>query len=253
MKEKREGWMPLLIALIAAAASIACVSIAVNGFTDYKKSTGGSGLTATGSASCDFESDLVVWRGSFSAYGATTQEAYNVIKNDAEKVRKYLLDSGVTEDEMVFSAVDISQRFGTEYDEFGNVVRSYADGFDLNQSLSVASTDIDKVEMISRNITTLIEAGVQFSSYRPEYYCTTLDEVKLDLIQAATDNAKARIDIMAAGAGCSTGKLLSANLGVFQITAKNSGSGEYSYDGAFDTSSREKTAMITVRLNYEAE
>ena len=46
---------------------------------------------------------------------------------------------------------------------------------------------------------------------------------------------------------------LSANLGVFQITAKNSGSGEYSYDGAFDTSSRYKNAMITVRLNYAAE
>ena len=58
---------------------------------------------------------------------------------------------------------------------------------------------------------------------------------------------------MAAGSGCRTGQLLSANLGVFQITAKNSGAGEYSYDGAFDTSSRYKTAMITVRLNYAVE
>lgn len=58
---------------------------------------------------------------------------------------------------------------------------------------------------------------------------------------------------MAAGTGSRTGELLSANLGVFQITAKNSGSGEYSYDGAFDTSSRYKTAMITVKLNYAVE
>ena len=107
--------------------------------------------------------------------------------------------------------------------------------------------------MISRDITKLIESGVQFASYSPEYYCTTLDEVKLDLIQKATDNAKQRIDIMAAGSGSSVGQLLSANLGVFQITAKNSGSGEYSYDGAFDISSRYKTAMITVRLNYASE
>ena len=109
------------------------------------------------------------------------------------------------------------------------------------------------MEQISRDITQLIESGVQFVSNSPEYYCTTLDEVKLDLIQKATENAKQRIDIMAVGTGCQPGKLLSASLGVFQITAKNSGSGEYTYDGAFDISSREKTAMITVRLNYAAE
>ena len=141
----------------------------------------------------------------------------------------------------------------TEYDENGNYIRDYPDGYDLYQSLTVTSTDIDKVEQISRDITQLIESGVQFVSNSPEYYCTTLDEVKLDLIQKATENAKQRIDIMAAGTGCQPGKLLSASLGVFQITAKNSGSGEYTYDGAFDTSSREKTAMITVRLNYAAE
>ena len=132
-------------------------------------------------------------------------------------------------------------------------VRDYPDGYDLYQSLSVTSEDIDKVENISRDITKLIESGVEFVSNSPEYYCTKLDEVKLELIEKATDNAKQRIDIMAAGTGSKTGQMLSANLGVFQITAKNSGSGEYSYDGAFDTSSRYKTAMITVKLNYAVE
>ena len=42
---------------------------------------------------------------------------------------------------------------------------------------------------------------------------------------------------------------MNANLGVFQITAQNSNT-EYSYGGYFDTSSRKKTASITVRLNY---
>ena len=36
------------------------------------RTSGAGGLTATGSASLDFESDLVVWRGSFSAYGAVS-------------------------------------------------------------------------------------------------------------------------------------------------------------------------------------
>lgn len=246
-------WKSVIIALIAGITAIVCVVIFSGSIVDYKKTSGAGGLTATCSASIDFESDLVVWRGSFSAYGATPKDAYAIIKKDAEVVRQYLLENGVSEEELVFSSVDISQRYRTEYDENGNYIRDYPDGYDLYQSLSVTSEDIDKVENISRDITKLIESGVEFVSNSPEYYCTKLDEVKLELIEKATDNAKQRIDIMAAGTGSRTGALLSANLGVFQITAKNSGSGEYSYDGAFDTSSRYKNAMITVRLNYAAE
>ena len=154
---------------------------------------------------------------------------------------------------MIFSSVNISQTYTSRYDEEGKYLGDETDGYDLTQSLTVSSYDIDKVENISRDITKLIESGVEFESELPEYYYTKLDEVKLDLIEKATANAKERIDIMSAGSGAKAGKLLSATLGVFQITAKNSGSESYSYDGYLDTSSRYKTANITVRLNYVAE
>ena len=80
---------------------------------------------------------------------------------------------------------------------------------------------------------------------------TGLDQDLLDLIEKATDNAKDRIDIIAKGSGASCGKLVNSNLGVFQITAANSGTSGYTYDGAFDTTSRMKTASITVKLEYE--
>ena len=244
---------PVLIALIVAATAIACTTIFINGITNYRKAGGGSGLTATGSASYDFESDLIVWRGSFSVHGETPRDAYGVIKNDAALIQNYLQQNGVADNEMVFSSVSISQRYTSIYDENGYYVGEEADGYDLTQSLTVSSTDIDKVEGISRDITQLIEAGVEFESYNPEYYYTQLDEMKLELIEMATANAKERIDIMAEGTGASLGKLLTANLGVFQITAKNSGDEDYSYSGAFNTSSRYKTASITVRLNYSVD
>ena len=68
----------LVIALIAAVSAVACVSIFTGGLLDYKKTGGGSGITATGSASCDFESDLIVWRGSFSVHGDTPKDAYSM-------------------------------------------------------------------------------------------------------------------------------------------------------------------------------
>lgn len=244
--------VPVVIALIAGISAIICVSIFSGSIVKYKKYSGGSGITVTGSASCDFESDLIVWRGSFSAYGSTPKSAYQSIKNSAEVIRKYLVDNGISEDELSFSSVSISQRWVTEYNDDGKRTGEYLDGYDLYQSVTVTSEDVDKVDAISRDITKLIESNIEFESDSPEYYYTKLDELKLDLIEQATENAKVRADIIADGTDAETTHLLSASLGVFQITAQNSDS-EYSYGGAFDTRSRNKTATITVKLNYATD
>ena len=242
----------IIIALIAGICAIICCYVFSGNLVDYKRTSGSGGLTATGSANCDFEADLIVWRGSFSREGSTTQEAYRSIKKDAELVKNYLLQNGVTEEEMVFSSVSISPNWEHEYNENGDRLRDYIVGYDLYQNVSITSSDVDKIENISRDISGLIESNVQFTSEEPEYYYTKLDELKLQLIEEATQNAKDRIDLMAEGTGSTIGELLNANLGVFQITAQNSNT-EYSYGGYFDTSSRKKTASITVKLNYSVE
>ncbi|HOH75055.1 MAG TPA: SIMPL domain-containing protein, partial [Paludibacteraceae bacterium] len=45
------------------------------------------------------------------------------------------------------------------------------------------------------------------------------------------------------------GNLKNSTMGVFQIVALNS-SEEYSWGGSFNTSSKYKTATVTVRLQY---
>lgn len=130
----------VIIALIAAVSAVACVMIFTSGLVDYKKSAGGSGITATGSASCDFESDLIVWRGSFSVRGNTPKEAYSVIKKDAGLVKKYLEDNQVSEDEMVFSSINISQKYTSRYDDEGRYLGDEPDGYELTQTMTVSST-----------------------------------------------------------------------------------------------------------------
>ncbi|HOO27614.1 MAG TPA: SIMPL domain-containing protein [Lachnospiraceae bacterium] len=243
----------IIIAGIAGISIIACTVILTFGFLNYKSKAGAYGITATGSASCDFESDLIVWRGSFSAFGETTSDAYRTIKEDTQTVREYLEENGITEDEMVFSSVNINRHYNSLYNEDGNYVGDELAGYDLYQDVCITSSDVDKVEKISRDITGLIESGIEFTSDAPEYYYTKLDELKLQLIEDATANAKERIDIIAEGTGSKAYALASASLGVFQITAQNSASEEYSYGGTFNTSSRDKTATITVKLNYNTK
>lgn len=250
MKEFIKETKGIIITLVAGICAIICVSIFITGLVSYKQTSGGSGITVTGSASCDFTSDLIVWRGSFTAFGETTKEAYDVIKRDSKIIKDYLLESGVAEEEIIFYSVNISQEYGYDYNDEGNVINEYPIGYKLYQEVSVSSPDVDKIESVSRDITKLIDSGVEFASDAPEYYYTKMDELKLELIDTATKNATARVDIIAKDTNSRLGKLLNASLGVFQITARNSDSEEYSYGGTFNTSAKEKTATITVRLDY---
>ena len=248
-KGKKGGGSSPLSAVFIALAVVISSAILSYGFVYYKTS-GDNDIKATGSASFDFESDLIVWRGNFSQEAATSRIAYEKIKSDADVVRDYLKRQGLSDKEIVFSSVDVTRTTEDRYNEEGNFIGSYYTGYKLTQSITVSSEKIDAVEEISRNISTLIESGVELESWSPEYYKTNLDDVKMELIGKATENARERVEIMAQGSGAKIGRLKNSELGVIQITPTNSGTSSYSYDGAFDTSSRYKTATITVRLDY---
>ena len=241
------SWVSALIIGICVVLSAAALAAGLYLFRSNKTNT----IAATGSASVDFTSDLVVWSGSFRVYSTSSKDAYTQIQRDADKVRDFLRGYGITSDEVLFKAVSISEVTHNNYDENGNYVNSLIDGYNLSQYIEVTSSDIDKVERVSREVSQLIASGIDFNSYSCEYYYTKLDDLKLDLIEKATTNAKERISIIARVNNANLGKLTGSSLGVFQITARNSGTGSYSYDGAFDTSSRDKTASVTVRLEYE--
>ena len=247
MEQKKNS--PVNALIIGLCIVVSCVSLAI-GLAHFR-SESSHVITATGSASVDFEADIIIWRGSFSAVAYTSQDAYSKIKQDAELVKNYLTSNGVTDEEIVFNSVDISRTYRDVYDANGNYVGSEPDGYQLTQDVTVSSSNLDNIEKVSRDISSLLDQGVELSSGAPEYYYSDLDALKLDLIDKASINAKDRIDIVAKNSGAKLGKLKNSSLGVFQITAKNSGTSSYSYDGAFDTTSRYKTATITVKLEYD--
>lgn len=247
MEQKKTS--PVNALIIGLCIVVSCVSLAI-GLAHFR-SESSHVITATGSASVDFEADIIIWRGSFSAVAYTSQDAYSKIKQDAELVKNYLTSNGVTDEEIVFNSVDISRTYRDVYDVNGNYVGSEPDGYQLTQDVTVSSSNLDNIEKVSRDISSLLDQGVELSSGAPEYYYSDLDALKLDLIDKASINAKDRIDIVAKNSGAKLGKLKNSSLGVFQITAKNSGTSSYSYDGAFDTTSRYKTATITVKLEYD--
>jgi hypothetical protein len=153
---------------------------------------------------------------------------------------------------MTFSSININKEFNYRTDENGRQLGQDFSGYNLTQTVTIESNNVAKVDKISREATELIENGIEFNSSPPYFYNTKLAEVKMDLLARASADAKARAQTIAKNAGSGLGKLKKATMGIFQITGKNSNE-DYSYGGAFNTASNNKTGSITIKMEFEAE
>lgn len=239
-----------IVAAIIGISAIIAFWIAGNAFK-YRATTG-EVITVTGSAEKDFVSDLIVWSGSYSRKSSDLKSAYAALKQDENRIRAYLQNKGIAAAEVVFSSVEIRKEFNNRYDEHGRQIESVFAGYDLSQQVKVESKNVDKVEVLSREITELIEAGIEFNSSAPSYYYTRLSELKIDLLSKASEDARTRAESIAEHSKSDLGDVKKASMGVFQIVGKNSNE-DYSYGGAFNTASKHKTATITVRVEFSVD
>lgn len=208
-------------------------------------------INVTGLAETDFTSDLIVWRASFARKAMTIAAAYPQVRTDAERVREYLVGKGIDPTEIVLGSIDVDKQFRSIRLPEGGYRQEF-DGYRLYQWVTVESNNVDKVEAVSREISELLNAGIELNSRAPEYYYTKLTDVKLDLLARASADGRERAKALAENAGGTLGKLSNVDMGVFQITAQNSNE-EYTWGGAFNTSSKHKTAAITVRMQFDVK
>jgi hypothetical protein len=206
-------------------------------------------IAVTGLAETDFTSDQIVWKGVFTRSGDDLKQAYNALKSDEAEIKRYLQTRGVPDSNFVFSSVNVEKNFETNYDDNGRIRGTVFRGYILTGIVTVDSKNINLVEQVSREVTELLQKGIEFNSNRPDYYYSRLNELKIDLLAKASQDAHQRAQTIAKNSEMSIGKLKKATMGVFQITGKNNNE-EYSYGGSFNTSSKQKTASITLRVEY---
>jgi len=234
--------------LIALAIIISTVTLSDAIIKRYSMD---NGISVTGLGSRDFVSDLIIWQSSVSARASNLKEAYALIEQRKQSVKEYLVKKGVKSNELEISSIDIEKEFQTMYESNGTSYSQFI-GYKLTQRIRVESGNVDRVEKISREISELIDQGIEIVTESPLYYYTKLSELKVEMIAQATADAKLRAEKIAEKSGSELGSLKQAAMGVFQIIGQNTDE-DYESGGSFNTSSKNKTATITVRLEYEAE
>lgn len=205
-------------------------------------------ITVTGSATREIESDCGAWSVSLTVRDADLAVAYKRLSQQTARLRQYLQAKGVTEKELV--VVQVSTERLNKKDEHGHDTPEVV-GFRLTQPVEVSSDDVGKLTRLSREVTELINEGIEVSSGAPQYFYRKLDELKLEMLGRAAENAKQRANNMVKAAGNRIGLMRSAKMGVFQITPVNST--EVSDYGVNDTGSLRKKVTAVVNASFAIE
>jgi len=215
-------------------------------------------ISVIGLGSKDFVSDEILWSGSFTATSMDIKSAYSKIISDQKIVSDYFIGKGFKSNEFSFGAVNFQKKFreikvSNSSDEYIKTEQVF-DGYEATQSISFSAKKnpelMKRIEEVSNKTSELINSGIELTSNTIQYTYSDLPSLKQSLIENATKDASQRANKIVNTADGDLGKLKDASMGVFQITGQGS-TEEDSYGGNNDQFSKNKTARITVRLQYE--
>ncbi|MBQ8204630.1 MAG: SIMPL domain-containing protein [Alistipes sp.] len=233
--------------IMATAVVLASIVLATAYTQRYRSMTGT--ITVTGLGETEFMSDMIVIEGSIENENYDAAEGYRGLEEARNRVINFLVSKGVAREAITFN-MPYTYELTTSIYEDGNYVGSRFTGYNLTQSFTIESTDVDAVESAARELPSLLAQGIDISVQNPMYYYSKLESVKHNLIAAAAADAHERATQIAINSGAELGNLSMSRAGVFQITAAT-GDEEFSAGGSFNLSSREKKARVTVRAEYK--
>ena len=199
---------------------ILSIGIALGGFFPgyyyYRSKSDANFVTVKGLAEMDVKADLGVWDIKYVVTGNDLATSQSKMAAQQEIITSFLQKLGFNDNEI------IAQRTETN-DLMANPYRSDSQNsfrYILTQSIQVKSTDVDLIEKAVNSTGILISKGIVFdnNSYMPvSYIFTKINDIKPQMLEAATKNAMAAANEFAKSSNTKVGKIRKANQGVFSI------------------------------------
>jgi len=202
-------------------------------------------IAVKGFARQSVRADLAVWRIEVGATGATLHETYRTLEGSVFLVKDFLERNGLPPEALSQEAVVTTPRY--RRDQRGHQTDTVI-GYALQQTVEVRSADLDRVEHLAGEITSLIREGVLVRSRPPEFTLSDPSRLKREILEAATADARSRAEGMASNAGCRVGEVRKINAGVLQITRPNST--KVSSYGVYDTTTIGKDVSVPVTVTF---
>jgi len=237
---------PIVVAVIIAVALVMVAGIVSDTALDIKNK---GYVTVKGFAKQELKSDLGIFRASIVVEGPDLKKCYEKLATDNKKVRDFLKNAHtVSEEDIHLERAWVREIY--KINEKGHATNEL-DRYALEQGFRLESGDVGKIAGIASGMVAILEQGVRVSIRQPEYLYTKLDDLKIEMVGRATDNARQRAEVVAEKGNFRLGSIANVRTGVFQITPANSTT--VSDYGMNDTSSIEKEIKSVVEIRYFVE
>jgi len=233
-------------AAVIAAAILLGVGIASAGYFVGKgvldsRVAAARAVTVKGLAEQDVRADLALWPIQFTAAGNTLAEVQSRVDSDATRISEFLKTYGLDGEEVEIRRPTVTDLQAQAYgpDAQGR------QRFIVNQTVSVRTNDVDAMLKASSASGELVKAGIVLTEGgQPSFLFTKLNDVKPELIAAATKNARESASQFARDSGSAVGPIRSASQGVVQILPRD-GQDQY-----LERQEINKTVRVVVTVDY---
>lgn len=190
---------------------------AVSDFRSFDRTVAVKGL-------CEKEvpADKVIWPLVFKVVGNDITAVYSDINRNTAAIRDFLIQGGISEDEITVSVPTVSDKYAQEY---GNNDRTFR--YLSTNVVTVCTKDVEKVLALMNRQTELLKKGIVIGSENSwsnpvEFKFEGLNNIKPQMIEEATMNAREAAEKFAKDSGSRLGKIKTANQGTFTIEDRDS-------------------------------
>ncbi len=192
------------------------ISGAVNKYRSYDRTVNVKGLCEK-----EVKADKVIWPVVYKVMANEIETIYDRIGANNDIVISFLESGGIKKDEISLSVPNISDKYANEY---GSNYRTYR--YIATSIVTVCTSDIDAVLALRSREAELLKRGVVTGGNnwenRVEFKYEGLNEIKPQMIEEATRNAREAAEKFAKDSDSRLGKIKTANQGTFTIEDRDS-------------------------------
>lgn len=236
MLEKIEKLQIVSLGILIGLALVVSTKMAASTIQKNEISVTGSAFEIVKSDKGSFNFDIEVKK-------PTRQEAYKTAQENLKVVQQFLKDKKIEK---------IEVKTPNSYPVYRNDARGYStnevDHYNYIQPISVSAEDVELIKEVSTDIAGLINQGIVINVYAPSYDYSKLPDLKVTLLEKASNDARKRAESMLKPSHNHVGKISAVRMGVYQITPVDST--DVSDMGINDASSIDKKVTAVANVTF---
>lgn len=177
-------------------------------------------VTVKGFAEKELPADLVIWPIAYSAIGDDLAEIQQRLNRDKQKIAEFLGKRGFSNEEISTSIPQITDYQAQGYSQHNGPSNRYS----AQTILTLRSNKVTETKQAMQAADELVRSGVALlRNYEatPEFLFTKLNDIKPEMIAAATKNARQAAEQFAEDSGSRVGAIKNARQGFFSINNRD--------------------------------